>query len=367
MKNFVLISILIFLSSPALACDDGFEAFLTTVYKQVRQDCARCHDGTRPTAPPFAVSDAMASYNMLLNYMNFSKPEASLLVVRAGNGHCGTSACEEESGIEMAENAKTWWAQGENRCFRNGKYFTEEITLPANLPSPANGFMTLTFDLGQANPELKGTFVQLDVQDFQPASDSTPGAYRVKSPRFVGGRDAVRFKDIKVLLNGKYDPIYNAFTIEDKKTSFVATNLKAAAVATPILSGHSMIILKDTLTNPTMSISFVEVAPDQNTKCGAQDEFEKNVLPMMRTLNCATCHNQQGTVAGTQLLNMSRPINELCNISQELTNSSYPMSSAMISVPTRGLFGHPKISEKDNTAYVQVVKSWIQNAAKENR
>lgn len=367
MKNLIFVCSVLVMSLPTLACDDGFEAFLTTVYKQVRQDCAKCHDGTRPSAPPFAVSDAFASYNMLLNYMNFSKPEASLLVVRAGNGHCGNSSCEEDSGLEMAENAKAWWSQGENRCFRNGKFFTEEIALPANLPSPANGFVTLSFDLGKSNPDLKGVFIQLDIQDFQHAGESTPGAYRVKSPRFVGGQDAIRFKDIKVLLNGKYDPIYNAFTIENKSSSFVSADTRLAASATPVLSGHSMIILKDTLSNPTMSVSFVEITSDKRKNCGAQSEFENQVLPLMKNLNCATCHNEQGTVAATHLFNLSRPTNELCNISQDLTNPQYPMSSAIISFPTRGLFGHPKISEKDNTIYTQAVKNWLQEAAKEIR
>jgi hypothetical protein len=348
----------------AFACDEGFESFKNSVYLQVRRDCVRCHDGSKPTAPPFATSDPANSYNLLLNYMNFSKPKESLLVFRAGNNHCATSNCDEEAGAEMAENAQKWWESGENKCFRNGKYFTEEIEIPANLPSLKEGFMTLSFDLGLANDELKGTVFQIDIQNFSDATETSAGAYRFHSPRFTGGKGSLYFKDIKILLNGRYDSIYNAFSIENKKVNFYNAN---GVMATPVVSGLSMIISKDELQPAKLSVSFMEIQPAANDSCRNAAVFTNEVFPLLTKMNCATCHNQNGSSLGTQVFNLNRPLNQLCEVSSELANLNFPMSSALISVPTRGLYNHPQLTGESGTEYAKIIKNWLELPSKEIR
>src|SRR5436190_717527 len=92
----------------AAACEVGFQAFLPTVYAKVRRDCALCHDGSKVGmgAPPFATDDPNSSYQQLLNYMNFTNINESLLVIRAGNNHCGESNCNPASGADMLIQAQ---------------------------------------------------------------------------------------------------------------------------------------------------------------------------------------------------------------------------------------------------------------------
>jgi hypothetical protein len=339
------------------ACDEGFQAFQATVFAKIRKDCAKCHDGSVKIAPPFATPDAFTSYQMVSSYMNFTTLEESLLVVRAGNGHCGLDNCRPPSNQEMLEMANGWWDGGEAKCERNGRYFSEEVMLPNNLPTPEQGFMTLSFDLGKIKPELTGYTMQVDAQDYLPKTEVTRGAYRFRSPRVIGGTGSVEVKDLKVLLNGKYDVIYNQYTGIQRVIPFFDVG---GMPRTPVLSGESIIMLKDSLPVTKVSISFVDINPSSSAPvCLNQDMFEKTLKPVMQTSNCASCHNSAATTVGEKILDLKASTESVCKVSSALVDPSFWQISPLYSIPNKGLFGHPQLTDDERIAFAQALRTWL--------
>lgn len=346
------------------ACDTGFRAFEQTVFAKVRKDCAKCHDGQRPNAPAFAIGDMAKSYELVANYMNFTKTDESLLVIRAGNGHCGTDKCEEESGREMAELAERWWSEGEKTCERNGKFFTAEQDIPADLPGPKDGFRTLRFPLRTINPRFQDVYLQIDAQEYLPASKETRGAYRFKSPRLVGGKNPLHVQDLKILLNGKHDLIYNAYTTIDQTYSFsqIEDNDPKLRSVTGVLSGQGLIIMKDSLPNPKLSVSFVAIEEKaQGDACKNPEKFAQNVTPLFARMQCATCHNGKNASIGERVFNVNLDNAALCTLATQLVDPRYPMVSPLLTLPARGFMGHPKLEDGNRIDYVGTVKAWLDN------
>jgi hypothetical protein len=356
------LSLLAFLLLPvvAFACDQGFTAFQNTVYQKVRRDCALCHDGTRKGAPPFATADAEASYNQILTYMNFANLDESLLVVRAGNGHCGVVNCQAPSGAEMLDLVSQWYDGGEKTCQRNGVYFSTEIMIPADLPSKDQGFATLSFDLGSVKPELAGLSLQLEAQNYLDKSGTlTRGAYRFRSPRIVGGAQSIYVKDLKVLLNGKYDVIYDNYTVVDRVVPFFAIKDQVKS-STPVLSSANVVILKDSLPTQKLGISFVEVDLRSNqASCPNSSVFQAQVQPAFKTLNCASCHKSDGASVGEKVLDMTAPEDQTCATAAALVDPVYFMTSPLIQVPSQGFMNHPQLTDAQRADYVRILRSWL--------
>lgn len=351
----------IFLLQLAQACPEGYDSFQASVFPKVRKDCARCHDGQNAQAPAFATADAKASYESLLNYMNFSEIKHSLFVIRAGNGHCALKNCDEKSGSEMEVLATKWWNQGENLCFRNGKYFTQEVAIPKQLPTVEEGYVTMAFPLDQANPELSGMSIVFNIQNFQDESDDTKGAYRINSPRLVNGHGSILLRDIKVLLNGKYDEIYNEFTAVSQISSFIPLKQLAVQSATPVLSGQNLILLKDGLENPMLSVSFMEIQRGSGAVCVHPEKFQSIVLPQFNQLNCVSCHSGKANQIGMQVFNLQSSESQICQTATELASAKYMMTSTLVTYPTAGHSNHVAIPDEMKEKYSDAIKSWLAN------
>lgn len=344
----------------AFACDEGFESFKATVYPKIRQDCIKCHNGQKPDAPAFAGSDPFKSYDQLSSYMNFTKIEESQLVIRAGNGHCGLETCEENSGAEMLELAKKWVDGGEIKCDRNGKFFTPEQSLPSALPTAAEGFKTLKFPLDSISAELKGMTFYIDIQNYLNSTESAKGAFRLRAPRIVGGKNSIFIKDVKVLINGRFDPIYNEYSGINRVIPFFPVKMEGATSATPILSGQTMIVLKDDIQNPKISISFVAIETKTDVPtCESVDRFKSLVMPLIGTYNCQSCHQANGDSLGKQIFNAKLSADKLCQVSSALLDPSYVMISPLVTVPLKGLVKHPQLTEAQSYEYVNAVRNWL--------
>lgn len=344
-------------SPTALACDPGFEAFKKTVYAKVRRDCALCHDGSKATAPPFATDNADSSYNQLLSYMNFSKIEESLLVFRAGNNHCQKVNCQQESGKEMAKLADEWFQSGEKTCERNGRLFSDEVDLPAELPKADQGFKTVTIDLSSIKADLKGYTFQVDVQNYMDQSAVTRGAYRFRSPRIIGGNKAIYVKNMKVLLNGKYDVIYNQYSTVDRTFPFLAA---AQENSTPVMSAATIIMMKDGLEKPKISVSFMDIElRNEDMQCRNQAMFISKVQPLLKSNNCASCHNSAAKSVGEGTFDCTATAQKLCGMATSLIDPKYTMVSPLIAVPSQGLYQHPQLTEAQRYQYVEAIRSWL--------
>lgn len=343
----------------AQACDDGFNAFKETVYKKVRVSCSECHDGSRPGAPPFATTDAVSSYNQLLNYMNFSTVEESLLVFRAGNGHCAKANCNADSGKEMVQMGKAWWNNGEKACERNGRYFSAPVAIPANFPGPDEGFTTVSFDLGTIKSELSGINFEIEGQTFMEKGPGTRGLYLFRNPRLMGGDRAVYLKDVKILLNGRYDIVNNEYTNVERSVPFV--KLSGGVTYTPTLSPGSLLVLKDELASPTLTVSFVEVAADTAAPvCANSEIFNSTVIPLFKEMKCATCHNGRSSASlGERVFSSNMNSDQLCQVSTSLASGPSLMVSPLVLVPSQGAFNHPVLTEEQRYKYVAALREWL--------
>ncbi len=350
---------LLWTGAHAQACDEGFAAFKDTVYKKVRVSCGECHDGSRPGAPPFATADSWSSYNQLLSYMNFSTIEDSLLVYRAGNSHCGKSNCNADSGREMLQMGKAWWANGEKVCERNGHYFTAPALIPLNFPGPGQGFTTLTFDLGTIKEELKGITFQIEGQTFVEKGPGTRGLYMFRNPRLTGGQKGIYLKDLKILLNGRYDVINNEYTPIDR--SFPFTKIDGGITATTMLSPASLLVLKDELPNPAVQVSFVDVAVNNDAiPCTNLQAFNNTVVPLLKDMKCATCHDGRTAASlGERVFNCNMPTEQLCQVSSSLAGGRSLMVSPLVLVPSQGAFNHPMLTEEQRYKYVAALREWL--------
>ncbi len=89
----------------------GIEAYKTTVYAFVRQNCTACHESIQ--TPKFATANIKESFEIAQTLVNFNSPELSKFVERAENGHCGVSNCMGNGNI-MLDAIKAWnalWRQ----------------------------------------------------------------------------------------------------------------------------------------------------------------------------------------------------------------------------------------------------------------
>lgn len=349
--------------SNAETCLSGRDAFAKSVYLKVRKNCVFCHDGRRPDTPMFASPDLQVSYDRLLNYMNFSKIEDSLLVIRAGNGHCKDENCEEEHGQEMKKLAEDWWAGGENLCYRNGRFFSAEVAIPANLPNDKQGFKTLSFDLGSINNQLKEIYLQIDIQDhIQPAENLAYKAYRFKSPRIVSKNSAsLKIKNLKVLLNGKYDPVYNAYASIDAEVKLWPVVNNEFKWASTVLSGVHLTLMKDSLTDAKLSVSFdmIEKTNASNKGCANIGAYKTYFKPMVQQLKCSECHNSQAKEYGTALLNFDGAEDNQCAVASTLVEGRAFTAMPLLKIPVQNYGKHPQLDEQSRAAYVQAMKSWL--------
>lgn len=360
LKTALLIS---FFTSAAMAttCDSGYKAYAETLYPKIMQKdrCVECHNGSNPKAPPFAVGEAENSYELVLRYMNFAKIDESLLTYRAGNGHCAKANCDFEVGIEFSEVAKSWWDKGESTCNRNGKHFSAEVAVPKVLPPAKAGFKTIYFDLSPISTEFKDMKLALEIQEYVKPSENVRGAYRFKSPRIVNGDGIIYVKDMKVLLNGMYDSVYNAYTIVDKTTTFAPVELGLIRSATPAISSSPLIIVKDGLTNPKLQVSFMEISKGNKMTCNNDLMFTNVVMPAFNSLNCTECHNSSLDEYGSQVFDLTKNVDQVCLTATALTEKSFPAASALLALPTKGLFGHPQLGGQERTDYTKVIKDWL--------
>jgi len=157
---------------------------------------------------------------------------------------------------------------------------TSDATFNGNTAADLTA-VTLTYDMSEAL-KVPGILFKVDLIDYDPYS------YKFQNPRIVTTAVDVKVKNIKLLVNGSYNPQHSAFTIVDK-------------VATPAigkLSDYAMLVIKDKgLNGDKISFSFEELKIDDGiiddpALAASEESFRLNVYPISRT-NCIGCHTTQ--------------------------------------------------------------------------
>ena len=136
------------------------------------------------------------------------------------------------------------------------------------------------------------SFFDIDIEEYDMYS------YKLTNPRVRTSKD-IFVKNLKVLVNGSFNPQHATYTIVNKKVN----------IADPMLSAYSMILLKDKgLENDRLSFSFehigttaapvVVVTPPATTpgtgtgavtKLTSVQGFQQTLWPVLRA-RCITCH-----------------------------------------------------------------------------
>lgn len=333
-------------------CTDGIHAFSESVHPLVTNNCSGCHDRREGTqnGPRFAVQDLAESYAMVSRYVNFDDLDSSIFVTKGGNQHCSSYGIN--CGVDFAqikEKLNAWWTGGENLCLRRGKYQAPAFTLPADVPDRAAGFKSLRWDLGSIRADLQGASFEMEAQIFARPSEATKGAYRFRAPRLVVANGTYAVGNVRVLINGKLDPLANGFTSLNKvvKGQPLPTDAGKPS-AHPTLSSKSLIVVMDKPQGDQLGVSFELLDPAMPRQCKDQAKFEGDVLPVLEARNCYVCHGggpeaQPGRSPAKDRFGMNAPATELCSRFLERVDFDTVMNSVAVDYSFRGMNDHPRV------------------------
>ena len=339
------------------ACPNGENAFRRTVHRELRRNCRSCHKAGAEI-PPFATASAGNAYRYFLNYTDFAAVEKSVLVERAGNGHCKLPKCDESAGRAMAEAVREWWEQGQQDCHQAGAVRTAALPLPQEPPADRNHFHELRFDLGEAVPELAGTQFSIEVQRFTEPSVAAKGSYRFRRPRFRGGDKAIFVRGVQVLLNGRQLPYGDDF--RDIAALVSPVNAAAADSVYPVLSAQTMNLLADDTETDRVQIAFTDLRTTAAGDCAQEDIFTRTVVPQLERNNCMTCHGAEADPAAVAAFDLrGDPATQCWACKQRLLVQGL-RHSPLLAIPTRGQFNHPELSAEQRIAYFQALQAWAE-------
>ena len=340
----------------AADCPEGLAAFTSTVHTKIRKDCKRCHDSGGP-GPAFAVADASDSYFRVLNYSEFADPSTSTLGVRAGNGHCGLSNCNADSGTELVALMRQWWDSGEKSCSRFGKVFTVEQEIPA-LPA-VGAFQELRFDLSTLGSDYEDLVFSIEAQQFTSPTETEAGAYRFRKPRIMGPGPALHVEGVRVLINRKWDIVANEYLPIRQIGSVTPPPAVDMDPIYPLLSTEHMIVIQDQKAGDRISISFEGFGTAAARGCKNPEGFKASVLPYLQNAKCTTCHGAADATLGkmaSRSLNLE--IGDVCQTSLERVRWDRPNFSALFELPVRGKHGHPVVIPNADRYWADL-NSWI--------
>jgi hypothetical protein len=327
---------------PRDTCDQGLTAFQNSVHALVRERCVACHE--RGPGPAFAVPDVAQSYAHILRYVNFDDIPNSYFVTKGGNMHCqlyGVNCQTNQADVEAV--LRGWWDAGEDSCPRKGRFFSEAVALPTELPSRQQGFVPMRWSLQTIDQSLlRGAVFEVEVQKFADAGQDAPGAYRFRKPRLASPDKHLRVENVKLLVNGKFDVLANAYTAIASSVTAKAIP-SAGALGQPVLSAKPMIVPEDIAGADKIVVSFEVLQQESAARtCRAQTSFTQNVLPVVTARNCRGCHGDAAQVAGQRFF-MSADNGALCNEFLQRVDFNVLMNSPLIDYPLRGANDHARI------------------------
>jgi hypothetical protein len=216
--------------------------------------------------------------------------------------------------------------------------------------------------LGTVKPELAGVSFQVQVQNFvDPSGTLTKGAYRLRSPRIVTTQTtpSIYVKDIKILLNGVFDSVNNAYSAVDRTVPFIKAG--DGRYQTPVLSGDMMVVLKNGLDAPKFTVSFVDIGVRADAPVCINEAGFSNVKTLLTNagLRCAECHNRDATSAGARTLDCGASTTQMCQMASALIDPYSTLDSPLLLVPARGIFEHPQMTDDQRSNFFNVIRAWV--------
>jgi hypothetical protein len=205
--------------------------FETTVYPLLRQRCINCH---RTTSPRHAQDDVFAAHTVIHDYnlVNMTNTAASRLVTRLQNdnhhcwsGNCSNSANQMKAVIDQWKNALAdAQLPSSNDPLKTAQSLTAIELVAGNVSAEGILSFNLSSNLGVNAPVT----LQLKFRIFDDYS------YLFYEPRIMASALKIRIKNMKLLINGQYNPQNSAYTVVNLTTN-----------GNTLLATHSLLALKD--------------------------------------------------------------------------------------------------------------------------
>ncbi len=310
-------------------------AFEKTVYPVVRDKCKSCHGQSQ--APLFAVSNSTLGHDRAIEFVRFSEPATSRLAIYGGNSHCGIncSSTTESVIVEEIEN----WRDLAGEISQSDEDF-DYVTPETVLPSLTGGKVTMNWPLdGFGYP---GAMFTIEVEQF------VDGVYRFGAPKLRAGPLAFAVADLRVLVNGSWDPGTVAYRD-------VEIHISANQVLTAISTQTMLVFGQDGPGMDKISIAFTRF----DGGCASLPLFVSQVKPILA--NCRGCHDSG--VAGYDLgavraFDFKGTDATLCFRSLRRSNPNNLSQSDLIQYPLLGtpMFTTPQI----NATQAESILQWLQ-------
>jgi hypothetical protein len=335
-------------------CQAGVTAFTSSVHALIRTHCTHCHDVNADIrqGPPFAVADPTDSYGRVERLVNWDNLAQSYLVTKGGNRHCVGYGFDCQTGPdEIMAALNAWWSGGESTCPRLGNFFSDEVVLPAGLPTGADSWVKMRWDLSNIDPSLDGALFEVEAQQFAAPNGTVKGAYRFRKPRLASVLNPVHVKGIRILVNGKFDSFADEYVTVDQTVAAAPIPSDASApLPHAVLSADPLIVSEDQgVAADKLSLGFdVLQAVAMPPKCKALPLYQKGVVPAINARNCYYCHgggsqNLPGTEPARSRLSFAGDDAGLCAKLVQRATAWNPQISPLIAYPLKGAFEHPRI------------------------
>jgi hypothetical protein len=283
---------------------------------------------------------------------------SSLLVLQAGNNHCGNAACNSPNNTLLTPLIAAWIAaelKGGGSTTAPAPSLgitTAPITIPA-LPTPNPtqtvgnaAFVTMSFPLSSvtpANPDLNGATFDIDVQQYvlPDSAAALTGTYRFRNPRINTPTNPLYVKDVEILINNEYNPATSTYTVIDT-TVVPNANTKTFTSLMPTGEVADMFVPQQNAQGDQVIIAFSMLQktslPPVSVPCKNLAGFTANIYPYLMN-TCFSCHKNG---SGTSVYNMDDSnLANLCQVSLGFANVASPGTSILITAPRDQTNNHP--------------------------
>ncbi len=331
-------------------CADGLDAFTKNVYKPIlRQTCVSCHDNDQD-APPHSSADVLASYTMIKSYVDFAQLEKSRIISRVKSQHW-INYDPKATGTTvpiMLSALQSWWDGGEKSCATAATPQSAGVLIPSGLPSfPEERYVNMTWKLDSLGAAFVGSQFSVDVQVFATPTATTPGAYRLRSPRFASVKAGVKIGGVQIYLNKKLQATASSWANMNAEIGGHLTSSKASGeevfLTAPTLSSRHVILIQDQAAGDMLSVGFTGLQFTPAPQCKSLAQFQSKILPVVQQNSCVICHSpaSKNAIGAGNILNFAVPDDVACALTRERADFAHPESSVFLLLGFTEAMNHP--------------------------
>lgn len=331
-------------------CPDGIAAFTKNVYTPIlRQSCVECHDENED-GPPHSTADVQASYAAIKSYVDFAQLDKSRLVSRVKSQHW-VNYDPKATGTTVpiiTAALQSWFDEGEKSCPNAATQISTSLSIPTQLPVyPEDKFVNMSWKLDSLGAAFVGSQFSMDVQLFAAPTTTTPGAYRLRKPKFASLKPGVKIGGIEIFLNQKLQQTASAWGNLNAEIGghipLAKVNKDDVFATAPTLSSRHVIILQDQAAGDVLSVAFTGLQFSAAPACKALPVFQSKILPAVKQNSCVICHSPpaKNAIGAGDILNFAVSDDVACALTRERADFAHPESSVFFLLGFTEALDHP--------------------------